>query len=375
MENTFILKGYRKTVLVLEPDKSGGFLASFPGEATSPKGVLYLFTDEKNFSRIPTDGRGKGDVGKIVAAALEEDGALTLTASHAKDFSWTRAKAHLRLSQPAAQKEFASPAPVAEEQSASLILSQPTSEQEEASLVADAPFVEENELSSLERAADAYVQFITQDMPLADAAQTSSLFSPATASAEPVLQAPYDFLSPSSPLTGSFYQPQEFIAPPEASSQETAGPWPGSFSVWDENPSSESETQDFSHTPKFPLEEEAPAFSIEELDSDAPEVVLDADVPPAFGQDACPLRPDVSLLCPFPQTFPESHWRKVHFPHSSDGNHYLVGEIYHQGQLAATAVAVPGHYAPSPPPWLKGFTLYLKAHAGAEGYWLSIREV
>ena len=76
---------------------------------------------------------------------------------------------------------------------------------------------------------------------------------------------------------------------------------------------------------------------------------------------------------PFAGAFGESHWKKAECPLSNW--HYLTGELYRNGSLWATAVAVPGQYAPAAPPWLEGFSRYETARAGAEGYWVRIDEI
>ena len=55
-------------------------------------------------------------------------------------------------------------------------------------------------------------------------------------------------------------------------------------------------------------------------------------------------------------------WRRV--TSKERGYSYLMGEVEQSGKVVAVAVAVPGVYAPAPPPNLQGFTVF------REGYWL-----
>jgi len=86
------------------------------------------------------------------------------------------------------------------------------------------------------------------------------------------------------------------------------------------------------------------------------------------------LTPRVRNISPFPYLFSESEWVRVEYPFSNGQDHYLSGKIYIRGELVATAMAVPGRYAITPPPWLKGFDIYLNEMDGTGGYWVLLRD-
>ena len=56
------------------------------------------------------------------------------------------------------------------------------------------------------------------------------------------------------------------------------------------------------------------------------------------------------------------HWQRVET--TGTGGYYLLGCVERQGVPIAMAVAVPGEYAPQPPAYLQGFSLY------RDGYWV-----
>ena len=55
-------------------------------------------------------------------------------------------------------------------------------------------------------------------------------------------------------------------------------------------------------------------------------------------------------------------WRRVEAP--SRYGYYLLGCVERRGISIAMAVAVPGEYAPQPPAYLQGFSIY------RDGYWV-----
>ena len=57
-------------------------------------------------------------------------------------------------------------------------------------------------------------------------------------------------------------------------------------------------------------------------------------------------------------------WRWQRVETTGTGGYYLLGCVERQGVPIATAVAVPGEYAPQPPAYLQGFSLY------RDGYWV-----
>ena len=77
---------------------------------------------------------------------------------------------------------------------------------------------------------------------------------------------------------------------------------------------------------------------------------------------------------PFSYLFEDSRWERVEYPFAYGQSGYLKGEIYRDGALIATAMAIPGKYALTPPPWLKGFNTYLQEQDGPAGYWVLLRD-
>ncbi|MFR4008479.1 MAG: hypothetical protein ACLT0Y_03695 [Christensenellales bacterium] len=57
-------------------------------------------------------------------------------------------------------------------------------------------------------------------------------------------------------------------------------------------------------------------------------------------------------------------WRWQRVETTGTGGYYLLGCVERQGVPIAMAVAVPGEYAPQPPAYLQGFSLY------RDGYWV-----
>jgi len=84
--------------------------------------------------------------------------------------------------------------------------------------------------------------------------------------------------------------------------------------------------------------------------------------------DECPVPAVTENFYPFESVFPKSSFIK-HTYFSPGGEwHYITGTVESGGeQLEVTGV--PGKYAPSPPPWLKGFKTHLVSSDGV-GYWL-----
>jgi len=65
---------------------------------------------------------------------------------------------------------------------------------------------------------------------------------------------------------------------------------------------------------------------------------------------------------------PQARWRRV--CGALPGSDYLTGEVPRGGEPYCAALAVPGHYALTPPPWLAGFEDFLQAEDGS-GYWVA----
>ena len=77
---------------------------------------------------------------------------------------------------------------------------------------------------------------------------------------------------------------------------------------------------------------------------------------------------------PFSYYIKNAVWKRIEYPYFANGSHYLVGEIFDHGVLIATALAVPGEYAITPPPWLKGCNCFLNSLQDAQGYWLFAKD-
>lgn len=71
---------------------------------------------------------------------------------------------------------------------------------------------------------------------------------------------------------------------------------------------------------------------------------------------------------PFPETFPNSKWRKVTYPGTN--RYYLEGEAAGANGVFRIA-ALPGEYSAVPPSRAKGFNRFIRASDGC-GYWLRI---
>lgn len=93
-----------------------------------------------------------------------------------------------------------------------------------------------------------------------------------------------------------------------------------------------------------------------------------AEEPPCRKADAS------NISNPFPGFLENTVWKRVEYPYFANGRHYLTGEIFEQGILRVTLLAVPGEYAVNPPPWLKGFDYFLNNADGSQGYWLFAKD-
>lgn len=93
--------------------------------------------------------------------------------------------------------------------------------------------------------------------------------------------------------------------------------------------------------------------------------------PPASGEK-CPLKAETAVSEDmFSHVFPKSEWRLITYPHTSV--EYITGRVYSGDTLAATALGLPGRYAPAPPRSMAEFDIYLSAKNG-RGYWLMFRD-
>lgn len=84
--------------------------------------------------------------------------------------------------------------------------------------------------------------------------------------------------------------------------------------------------------------------------------------------EGCPKPSEMIAINPFPDAFIESSWEKLSYPGPQGTWHYIVGDIKNEdGQQRA--IGVPGNFAASPPPWLKGFDTHMVSSDG-QGYWI-----
>jgi len=86
----------------------------------------------------------------------------------------------------------------------------------------------------------------------------------------------------------------------------------------------------------------------------------------------CKIAVEPKKIDPFPREFPESEWLRHDYPSAGGSWHYLTGIIYQNGNVRATATAVPGRYNAKPPAWLREFSLFLQNAETHQGYWVAI---
>ncbi len=82
-----------------------------------------------------------------------------------------------------------------------------------------------------------------------------------------------------------------------------------------------------------------------------------------------PPTPPPKPLCPFPDAFPNTQWKKISYPGTT--RCYLEATVQNEkGRFLLHAI--PGEYAPVPP--VPDFKRFLRSEDGA-GYWLRIRKI
>lgn len=84
--------------------------------------------------------------------------------------------------------------------------------------------------------------------------------------------------------------------------------------------------------------------------------------------EGCPQPSEMIAINPFPNAFNESSWEKLSYPGPQGTWHYIVGNIKNEDSQQR-AIGVPGNFAASPPPWLKGFDTHMVSSDG-QGYWI-----
>ncbi len=100
----------------------------------------------------------------------------------------------------------------------------------------------------------------------------------------------------------------------------------------------------------------------------------EASVPEQQPEKACPSGIRQSPVDPFPGVFPGSEWVKISYPGPAGWWHYIFGRARVDG-CDADVVGVPGDYSMTPPPWLDGFSTYVRCSSGdARGYWLMFQD-
>jgi hypothetical protein len=92
------------------------------------------------------------------------------------------------------------------------------------------------------------------------------------------------------------------------------------------------------------------------------------DAKPKQSEAAADRKADDSVPNPFPETFPNSKWRKVTYPGTN--RYYLEGEATGPNGRFQIA-ALPGEYSAVPPQRAKGFDRFIRAADGC-GYWLRL---
>ena len=86
----------------------------------------------------------------------------------------------------------------------------------------------------------------------------------------------------------------------------------------------------------------------------------------------CPMTELPIDVCPFMRDFPQSQWKRHEFPSARGKWHYLTGDLYQDGKIYATALALPG--SPNVRPGGNGFNTYRIAGDG-RGYWIRITKI
>ena len=74
--------------------------------------------------------------------------------------------------------------------------------------------------------------------------------------------------------------------------------------------------------------------------------------------------------CPFPDFYPDAHWRKVPYPGAR--RCYLEGRAQSESGRSLLLHGIPGEYSPVPP--VPGFKRFLRGRDGC-GYWIRIRKM
>jgi len=115
-----------------------------------------------------------------------------------------------------------------------------------------------------------------------------------------------------------------------------------------------------------PLEESGEYEPTQESQSETPT--------PVQQEEPCPTGIRQSPVDPFPGVFPGSEWVKISYPGPAGWWHYIFGRARVEG-YDADVVGVPGDYSMAPPPWLDGFSMYVRCSSGdARGYWLMFQD-
>ncbi len=82
----------------------------------------------------------------------------------------------------------------------------------------------------------------------------------------------------------------------------------------------------------------------------------------------CPNPTSALKITPFENVFQRSSFTKYTYDSPGGQWHYITGVVM-IGEEQVEVIGVPGRFAPSPPPWLKGFKTHLVSSEGI-GYWL-----
>ena len=98
---------------------------------------------------------------------------------------------------------------------------------------------------------------------------------------------------------------------------------------------------------------------------EAPPPVIDEML---MSTEGCPQPTEITAIDPFPNAFMQSSWERLSYPGPQGTWHYIVGNI-ETNDGHQRAIGVPGNFAASPPPWLKGFNTHMVSSDG-QGYWI-----
>lgn len=359
-----LLKGRSRGTLSLEIEEKLKYSFSCP---FMPEGAdILLFFDENTFIRLPgTEGIASvNDADKVRAAALVKDQMFLMTGER-QPFQWTRAETSFTW-----KNTPKTAAPGTNAVNANTYIPIPQNPPE----VVAAAFADGADKRSAEPLPARNKPIFLMPEPvtvLEEQADLCTSFEKMAAS--PIETTPEEMDAPAgkeaSEEMGESVNPLE--APPTFTAAFLGKTLPGL--VVDASQEKEQENAERSFAPSFRGREAIHVVRTKEAEEKSEDVKeVSRPAKNIFGSGTCIL-PEEQVISPFSYLFGESVWRKVEYPYLKGRKHYLIGEIYHKGELSTIALAVPGEYALTPPPWLKGFNTYLNSEDGFGGYWVYMR--